>query len=118
MHWGRRLIRILEFTRCNDYRSDWRETTEGYKTDRYQPLRDKMAGALPRGWSVEIVNFTLGIRGSYAETRWTAALTALGVLEAGVAPLMAALVTQCLTELNELYSTRAAALRQRSDAHQ
>ena len=118
VHWGRRLIRILEFTRCNDYRSDWRETTEEYKTDRYQPLRDKMAGALPRGWSVEIVNFTLGIRGSYAETRWTAALTALGVSEAGVAHLMAALVTQCLTELNELYSTRAAALRQRSDAHQ
>ena len=118
MHWGRRLIRILEFTRCNDYRSDWRETTEEYKTDRYQPLRDKMAGALPRGWSVEIVNFTLGIRGSYAETRWTAALTALGVSEAGVAHLMAALVTQCLTELNELYLTRAAALRQRSDAHQ
>ena len=22
VHWGRRLIRILEFTRCNDYRSD------------------------------------------------------------------------------------------------
>ena len=112
MHWGRRLIQILEFTRlgCNDYpgRSDWRETTEEYKTDRYQPLRDKMAGALP----VEIVNFTLGIRGSYAETRWTAALTALGVSEAG------ALVTHWVTELNELDSTRAAALQQRVDAHQ
>lgn len=118
VHWNRRLVRILEFTRCNDYRPDWRETTEEYKTGRYQPLCDKMAEALPRGWSVEIVNFTLGIRGSYAETRWTAALTALGVSEAGVAHLMAALVAQCLTELNELYSTRAAALRQRVDAHQ
>ncbi len=49
-----------------------------------------MAGAPQRGWSVEMVNFMIGIRGSYAET---AALTALGVSEAGVAHLMAALVT-------------------------
>ncbi len=52
---GRRMLRILEFTRCNDYRQDWRETTERYKTRRYQPLRDKMAELLPRGWSVEVV---------------------------------------------------------------
>ena len=116
VHWGRRMIRILEFTRCNDYRQDWRETTEQYKSARYQPLRDRMTELLPRGWSVEIVNFTVGIRGSFAESRWTTALTALGVSEAGVATLMAALVAQCLTELNTLYSTRAAALRQRVDA--
>ena len=65
---------------------------------------------------MEVVNFTLGIRGSFAETCWTAALTSLGVSEAEVAHLMAALVAQCLAELNELYSTRAAALRLRTDA--
>ena len=64
VHWGRRRVRILEFTRCNDYRSDWREETEAYKTARYQPLRDRMLAALPNGCSVEIINFTLGIRGS------------------------------------------------------
>ena len=110
------MIRILEFTRCNDYRQDWRETTEQYKSARYQPLRDRMTELLPRGWSVQIVNFTVGIRGSFAESRWTTALTALGVSEAGVALLMAALVAPCLTELNTLYSTRPAALRQRADA--
>jgi hypothetical protein len=116
VHWGRRSVRILEFTRCNDYRSDWREETEAYKTARYQPLRDRMLAALPNGWSVEIINFTLGIRGSFAETQWTAALTVLGVPATRVTHLMTDLVTQCLTELNELYSTRAAALRQRADA--
>jgi hypothetical protein len=90
---------------------------ESYKTSRYQPLRDRMTEMLPRGWSVEIVNFTLGIRGSFAETRWTAALMALGVSAAGVVQLMEALVGQCRTELNVLYSTRAAALRQKADAH-
>ena len=116
VHWGRRMLRILEFTRCNDYRQDWRETTEQYKTRRYQPLRDRMAELLPRGWSVEVVNFTLGIRGSFTESCWTAALAGLGVSEAEVVHLMAALVAQCLTELNALYSTRAAALRQKADA--
>ena len=36
---------------------------------------------------------------------------------AGVARLIAELVAQCLTELNELYRTRATALRPRVDAH-
>jgi hypothetical protein len=64
--------------------------------------------------SVEIV--TLGIRGSFAETQRTAALTALGVSATRVTHLTTDLVAQCLTELNELYSTRAAALLQGADA--
>jgi hypothetical protein len=60
------MIRILEFTWCNDYQQDWRETTE--KTARYQGLRDKIKAALPPKWSVEIVCFTLSIRGSYAKS--------------------------------------------------
>ena len=68
----------------------------------------------PRGpWTV---CFTLGIRGSYAESRWAASLAALGVPPAGVAGLMATLVLRCLTELNELYKTRSTALRHRLDA--
>ncbi len=46
VHWGRRRVWILEFTRCNDYRSDWSEQTEAYKTALYQPLRDRMLAAL------------------------------------------------------------------------
>jgi hypothetical protein len=38
-----------------------------------------MLAALSSGWSVEIVNFTLGIWGAFAEAQWTAAVTALGV---------------------------------------
>jgi hypothetical protein len=110
VHWGRRRVRILEF------RPYWREETEAYKTARYQPLRDRMLASLPNGWSVEIINFILGIWCSFAETQWTAALLALGVPATRVTHLMTDLVAQCLTELNELYSTRAAALRQRADA--
>jgi hypothetical protein len=57
VHLGRHMIRIMEFTRCDDYRTDWRETTETYKTAWYQGLRDKIKAALPPEWSVEIVCF-------------------------------------------------------------
>ena len=75
-----------------------------------------MAAALPPEWTVEIVCFTIGIRGSYAENQWAASLTALGVPATGVSRLMATLVSGCLTELNELYSVRSTALRQRDNA--
>jgi hypothetical protein len=42
--------------------------TEEYKKARYQPLRDRMLAELQRRWLVEIVNFTLGIHSSFAET--------------------------------------------------
>ncbi len=99
---------MLEFTRANDYLPDWHETIEDYKTERYRPLRIKMAAGLPPTWSVETVCFTLGIRGSYAE--------ALDVSPAGVVYLMTSLVPLCLTELDGLYKTRSTALRQRLDA--
>ncbi len=69
VHWGRRRVRVLEFTRANDYRLDWHETTEDYKTERYPPLRDKMAVGLPPPGSVETICVTLGIWGSYAEAQ-------------------------------------------------
>jgi hypothetical protein len=116
VHWGRRRVRVLEFTRANDYRPDWHETTEDYKTERYRPLRDKMAAGLPPSWSVETVCFTLGIRGSYAEAQWATSLAALDVSPAGVVDLMTTLVPLCLTELDGLYKTRSTALRQRLDA--
>jgi hypothetical protein len=107
---------ILEFTRCNDYRPDWRESTEEYKSERYRLLLDKMAASLPHGWTVETVCLTIGIRGSYAESQWSASLSALGISPAGVSSLMATLVSLCLAELNELYSVRSTALWQRADA--
>ena len=103
---------------CNDYRLEalvLRDTTEEYKSERDSPLRDKMAASLPRGWTVETMCLTIGIRGSYAESQWSASLMALGISPAGVSSLMATLVSVCLTELNGLYSVRSTALLQRAD---
>jgi hypothetical protein len=113
VHWGRRRVQVLEFTRANDYRPDWHETTEGYKTERCRPLRDKMAAGLPPPRSVERVCLTLGIWGSYAEAQWATSLAALDVSPAGVVDLMTTLVPLCLTELDGLYKTRSTSLWQR-----
>ena len=59
---------------------------------------------------MEIVPFSLGIRGSYDERLWTVALTLFGLQGSKVADLMAELVSRCLEELNELFSVRTAAL--------
>ncbi len=62
---------------------DWCATVERYKSSRYQPLRGIMTEALPRSWSVKQINLTIGIRSSFAETQWTAALASLGVSATG-----------------------------------
>ena len=67
---------------------------------------------------METVCLTIGIRGSYAESRWSTSLMALGISQAGVSSLMATpdSASVCLTELDELYSVRSTALLQRADA--
>ena len=110
INWGRKTVLVLEFTRAFDSRADWHTIVDQHKTGRYTPLRNKLLGCLGLGWSVEIVPFSLGIRGSYDERLWTVALTLFGLQGSKVADLMAELVSRCLEELNELFSVRKAAL--------
>ena len=82
------------------------------KTERYTQLRDKIATVtlLPR-WKVEIVTFSLGIRGSYNELKWQTDLGGLEVKDRFMYKHMRELVDGCLTAMSEIYKTRAAALR-------
>ena len=63
VHWGRRVLYVLEFTGPNDCADDWQTRTDTHKTELYTLLRDKVAALLPRR-KVEIVTFSLGTRGS------------------------------------------------------
>ncbi len=120
VHWSRRMLRILEFTRCNDYRQDWRETTEQYKPDGTNHCATEWLSCFHAAASTRMVSTG---RKLHAGDTWLVCGDMLdsgtdgpwpsGVSEAAaeVAHLMAALVAQCLTELDKLYSTQAAALR-------
>ena len=112
IHWGRRAVYVLEFTRPNDWAVDWQTRTDEYKEGRYAPLRDKIAGLLP-GWKVETIAFSLGIRGSYNENKWRADLEKFRIPGPTVAAIMQQMVSRCLALLGDLYSTRRAAIHKR-----
>jgi hypothetical protein len=63
VHWAKRCLLILEFTRPNDRDVLALQNTDTLKTVRYTPLRDRLVTLLP-GWAVEIQAYTMGIRGS------------------------------------------------------
>ena len=108
--WDKRSLLILEFTRPNDRCALSLQDTDAYKIERYTPLRNRLAVLLP-GWEVEILTFTIGIRGSYDPNRWNTNLSLFGLTAAQTERLMPALVSQTLTELTDLYNTRYAALQ-------
>ena len=119
MHWGRRILYVLEFTRPNDWAGDWqdrtdtyKDRTDTYKEERYAPLRNMIAGLLP-GWKVETIAFALGIRGSYNEKKWREDLEKFKVPGPTIAAMMQQMVTRCLALLGDLYNTRRAATRVR-----
>ena len=61
-------------------------------------------------WEVDVLPFTIGIRGSLDEEVWKGRLGRLGLTNISAEKLMLALVKQALTELTEIYSIRQAAL--------
>lgn len=111
LRWKTKTVAILEFTRGYDWRPNWHTETDQYKTARYLPLRDKLQKCLGDAWSVEVVPFTIGVRGSYEETAWAARLAKFGLTGTQVTALMTDLVTNCLTEHDAILLTRIAAIR-------
>ena len=107
--WEERKLFIMEFTRPNDKDSDFSLSTDRTKSDRYLPLRERLSQLLPE-WEVDVLPFTVGIRGTLDEAAWKARLGRLGVQSTAAERLMLAMVKTALTELIAIYNCRAAAL--------
>ena len=110
-NWGSKIILILEFTRAYDWRATWHTDMDHVKTQRYVPLRDKLSGCLPVGWTVDILPLSLGVRGSFDEQTWRAALERFNLKGTKATEFMTELIAKCLAEADELFNVRAAALR-------
>ena len=63
LRWKTKTVAILEFTRGYDWRPNWNTETDQNKTAWYPTLRDKLQKCLGDAWSVEVVPFTIGVRG-------------------------------------------------------
>jgi hypothetical protein len=111
LNWSTKTVLILEFTRAYDWRATWHMDMDRVKTQRYVPLRDKLASCLSVGWTVDILPLSLGVRGSFDEQTWRAALERFGLKGAKATEFMTELTARCLAEADELFNVRAAALR-------
>ena len=86
--------------------------TDTYKMQRYQhwQVQERLAQQLP-SWSVEVLTFTMGVRGSFSEPVWQAHLERLGLTPGECPALMLDLVAACLQELDSLFKCRSYALQ-------
>lgn len=114
--WSKRQVLLLELTRAQDWRPDWAITTDAFKTQRYARLQRQMQGLLPRGWMVETVPLTVGIRGSIHEPTWRRNLERVGINHKIQELFFQDLTRQALEELDRMYGVRSEALRQRTAA--
>ena len=110
--WEARKLFIMEFTRPNDRAADFSLSTDIAKSERYLPLKVRLSHLMP-GWEVDVIPFTLGVRGSIDELSWKAKLRRLGMPDAAADRLMLSIVKQVLTEMTSIYSVRQAALLHR-----
>ena len=65
---------------------------------------------LPARWQVEILLFTVGVRGSVAEGTWYSNMERLGCEEGETRRLLRSLVIEALEEFDGMLSTRRVAL--------
>ena len=71
-----------------------------------------MLNLLPRGWTVETVPLTVGIRGSIHEPSWLKILDRFGIcMRADQEQILQDLTRQALEELDRMYGVRSEALR-------
>ena len=114
--WSKRQILLLELTRAHDWKQNWAETTDAFKTQRYERLQVQMQGLLPGGWVVETVPLTIGIRGSICKPTWARILDRLGINTISTQEhFLRDLTRQALEELDRMYGVRGEALRRLND---
>ena len=110
--WSKRQVLLLELTPAYDWRQDWYEATDAFKTRRYKPLQERMLGLLPRGWVVETMPLTIGIRGSLHEPTWRKTLDRLGCSSQVTQTRFLQVITRhAQEELKRRYGYRSESLR-------
>ena len=112
VHWRKKALFLLEFTRPYDGREDFYITTDDHKVSKYRGLRDEIRRNLP-GWEVDVLPFTMGTRGSFHVDTWKSNLSRLDLPERRFDDLMSKLVLETLIQMNEIYKVRQGALNQK-----
>ena len=102
-----RHLMLLEFTRGADYDDYFMERIELFKTARYARIQEKLQNLLP-SWNLEIMCFTVGIRGSIPKSRFTANFAQLGVVETHHEKIMKAIANETFQGMHRILDVRSA----------
>jgi ribonuclease HI len=109
--WADKRVFILEVTRAGDSNQDFQRTTDLFKTERYKALQERLLASAQRGWQVETLCFTIGVRASFNELVWQEHLVKLGVPIEAHPDVIKPVVQAALEGLDHLYLIRSAALK-------
>ena len=111
IRWDKRHLYLLEVTRPYDSRLEFFKHADDLKLTRYQAVVDRFNAVAPR-WQVQIVPFTMGIRGTFDEDVWVSRLAELDIAQADIPRLIDKVVAVTLSALDIVYDARSSALRE------
>lgn len=101
-----RYLALVEFTRGADYDDDFMDRIDLFKTARYARAQETIQALLP-GWTIEILCFTVGIRGSIPKLRFKTNLAKLGVDEIYHEKIMRTIASETFKGMHSILDVRA-----------
>ena len=117
IRWNRRCLYLLEVTRPYDSRADFANRPAlRDKLAKYQVVADLLRKVAPR-WSVHVLPFTIGVRGTLDVKLWSEHLTTLGLAPSEIPRVLQKVVTTTLSVLDVVYDARTYALRTAAIQH-
>ena len=111
IRWDKRQLYLLEVTRPYDSRLDLSKRADHLKLTRYQAVVDRFNAIAPR-WQIQIVSFTMGVRGTFDEDMWARRLAELDIAQADIPRSIDKVVAGTLSALDIVYDARSSALRE------
>ena len=113
--WKLQRIYILEFTRPYDYTRKATAVANIDKILKYTLLHQYIERTMPRDWSIYVVAFAVGVKGTADEPAWTAALDALGIDKKRHTMIREKAVAASLDSLLNILDVRSQLLRQQAE---
>ena len=114
--WRQKRIYILEFTRPYDYTRSSNAVANIDKILKYVPMYKYIESVLPNEWSVSILTFAVGVKGTVDEPAWEEALQALGIPRSRHQTIWRGAIKTALSVLTNIVDARTLLLKQH-EAH-
>ena len=110
--WNHEDLVILEFTRPMYSNLQSLRRADSQKEEKYGRSKSKLVQVLPSSWTVKIVTFSVGARGTIDQGRWDQTLTTVGVPKDKHGKITRRTIIYALRGLETLTQARSALYKQ------